>query len=117
MKRFFLNDVFKVGKLLHSTLVGTKALLKEATSLTTAFKFDKIHSTAFVWRKSGNLVDDFANKSTASTSLLLTFSSRHLLKGETKPVTFFEIVIQLDHRFFTTLSHFAYATSNDEFLQ
>ena len=62
VERFFLNNFFKSVKLLHSTAVCAKALLKELASSTAAFDLDKIHCVALVWLPADKLVDDLASE-------------------------------------------------------
>ena len=73
LKVLLLDNLFKAAKLLHSTLVSAKALLKEATGSTAAFKLDKIHSTAFVWSPAGELMDNL----TSESNTLMTLVIRH----------------------------------------
>ena len=71
LKILFLDNFFKAGKLLHSTLVCAEALLKEAASSTAAFEFDKIHGAALVWSPAGKLVDNLTSESNTLVTLVL----------------------------------------------
>ena len=71
LKILLLDDFLKARKLLHSTLVSTKALLKEAAGSTAALKLDEIHSTALVWSPTSKFMNNLASKSNTFMTLVL----------------------------------------------
>ena len=59
---FLLDDIFEVAELADGARMCSKAFFEERTSDFVLSELDDIHGTAFVWSKSDEFVDNFADK-------------------------------------------------------